>query len=87
MLFHTYQVLRKSESETARTPLIFAYNLIIERTEKSGAQVLRVRFFFSLNRHKLLTQGEISNSVLSYPYHLLSTTLNSIIYLYIYNAQ
>ena len=45
---HTYQVLRKSKSEIARTPLISAYNLVIERAEKSGAQVLRVRFFFSL---------------------------------------
>ena len=26
-------------------PLIFAYNLVIERAEKSRAQVLRVRFF------------------------------------------
>ena len=42
---HTYQVLRKSKSETARAPLIFAYNLVIEHVEKSGAQVLRVRFF------------------------------------------
>ena len=73
---HTCQVLGKSKSEIARAPLIFAYNLVIERAEKSGAQVLRVRFFLSLNRHKLLTQREISNTVLPYPYHLLSTTLN-----------
>ena len=50
---HTCQVLRKSKSETARGPLNFAYNLVIERAEKSGAQVLRVRFFFlSLNRQR-----------------------------------
>ena len=42
---HTCQVLGKSKSEIARAPLIFAYNLVIERAEKSGAQVLRVRFF------------------------------------------
>ena len=41
----TCQVLRKSKSEIARAPLIFAYNLVIQRAEKSGAQVLRVRFF------------------------------------------
>ena len=76
ILSHTCQVLGKSKSEIARTPLIFAYNLDIERAEKSGAQVLRVRFFLSLNRHKFLTQREISNTVLPYPYHLLSTTLN-----------
>ena len=74
---HTCQVLGKSKSEIARAPLIFAFNLVIEHLEKSGAQVLRVRFFFlSLNRHKLLTQREISNTVLPYPYHLRSTTLN-----------
>ena len=73
---HTCQVLGKSKSEIARTSLIFAYNLVIERAEKSGAQVLRVRFFLSLKRHKLQTQREISNTVLPYPYHLLSTTLN-----------
>ena len=44
-LQHTCQVLGKSKSEIARAPLIFAYNLVIERAEKSGAQVLRVRFF------------------------------------------
>ena len=42
---HTCQVLGKSKSEIARAPLIFAYNLVIKRAEKSGAQVLRVRFF------------------------------------------
>ena len=42
---HTCQVLGKSKSEIARAPLIFAYNLVIERAEKSEAQVLRVRFF------------------------------------------
>ena len=42
---HTCQVLGKSKSEIARAPLIFAYNSVIERAEKSGAQVLRVRFF------------------------------------------
>ena len=42
---HTCQVLGKSKSEIARAPMIFAYNLVIERSEKSGAQVLRVRFF------------------------------------------
>ena len=42
---HTCQVLGKSKSEIARAPLIFVYNLVIERAEKSGAQVLRVRFF------------------------------------------
>ena len=36
---HTCQVLGKSKSEIARAPLIFAYNLVIERAEKSGAQV------------------------------------------------
>ena len=41
---HTCQVLGKSKSEIACTPLIFAYYLVIERAEKSGAQVLRVRF-------------------------------------------
>ena len=44
-LWHTCQVLGKSKSEIARAPLIFAYNLVIERAEKSGAQVLRVSFF------------------------------------------
>ena len=44
-VIHTCQVLGKSKSEIARAPLIFAYNLVIERVEKSGAQVLRVRFF------------------------------------------
>ena len=73
---HTCQVLGKSKSEIAHAPLIFAYNLVIERAEKSEVQVLRVRFFLSLKRHKLLTQREISNTVLPYPYHLLSTTLN-----------
>ena len=47
-LRHTCQVLGKSKSETARAPLMFAYNLVVERAEKSGAQALRVRFFFSL---------------------------------------
>ena len=42
---HTCQVLRKSKSETALAPLIFAYNLVIDCAEKSEAQVLRVRFF------------------------------------------
>ena len=74
---HTCQVLGKSKSEIARAPLIFAYNLVIKSAEKAGAQVLRVRFFsLSLKRHKFLTQREISNTVLPYPYHLLSTTLN-----------
>ena len=44
-ILHTCQVLGKSKSEIARAPLIFAYNSVIERAEKSGAQVLRVRFF------------------------------------------
>ena len=44
-VLHTCQVLGKSKSEIERAPLIFAYNLVIERAEKSGAQVLRVRFF------------------------------------------
>ena len=39
--------------------LLLAYNLVIECAEKSGAQVLRVRFFLSLNRHKLLTERNI----------------------------
>ena len=39
LLMHTCQVLGKSKSEIARVPLIFAYNLVIEHTEKSGAQV------------------------------------------------
>ena len=43
-LMHTCQVLGKSKSEIARAPLIFAYNLVIKRAGKSGAQVLRVRF-------------------------------------------
>ena len=60
--YHTCQVLGKSKSETAGVTLIFAYNLVIERAEKPGAQVLRVRFFSLFNRHKLLTQREISNS-------------------------
>ena len=72
----TCQVLRKSKNEIARTLSIFLYNLVIERAGKSRAQVLRVRVFLSLDRHKLLTENEISNIVLSYPYHLLSTTLN-----------
>ena len=55
---HTCQVLRKSKSETAHGPWIFAYNLVIECAEKSGAQVLRVRFFALLNRHKLLTERD-----------------------------
>ena len=67
MFFSYLPSLRKSKSETARVPLIFAYNLVIERAEKSGAQVLRVRFFPLLNRHKFLTEREISNTVLSYP--------------------
>ena len=56
---HTCQVLGKSKSEIACAPLIFVYNLVIESAEKSGAEVLRVRFFLSLNRHKLLTHREI----------------------------
>ena len=55
---HTCQVSRKSKSETALGPRIFAYNLVIERTEKSGAQVLKVRFFALINRHKLLTERD-----------------------------
>ena len=47
---HSCQVLGKSKSEIARAPLIFAYNLVIKRTEKSGAQVLRVRFFSFLKQ-------------------------------------
>ena len=39
VLLHTCQVLGKSKSEIARAPLIFVYNLVIERAEKSGAQV------------------------------------------------
>ena len=39
LYYHTCQVLGKSKSEIARAPLIFAYNLVIERAEKSGAQV------------------------------------------------
>ena len=35
---HTCQVLGKSKSEIARAPLIFAYNLVIKRAEKSGAK-------------------------------------------------
>ena len=38
-IHHTCQVLGKSKSEIARAPLIFAYDLVIERAEKSGAQV------------------------------------------------
>ena len=45
LLLHTCQVLRKSKSEAVHAPLIFAYNLVIECAEKSGAQILRVRFF------------------------------------------
>ena len=56
---HICQVLRKSQSEIVRVPLTFADNLAVERMEKSGAKVLKVRFFFSLNRHKLLTEKEI----------------------------
>ena len=69
--YHTCQVLGKSKSETVRVILIFVYNLVIDPSEKPGAQVLRVRFFSLFNRHNLLTQREISNTVLSYPYHLL----------------
>ena len=47
---HTCQVLGNSKSEIVRAPLIFAYNLVIERAEKSGAQVLRVRFFSLLKQ-------------------------------------
>ena len=68
---HTCQVLRKSKSETARMPLI-AHNLVIKRMEKSGVQVLRVRFFPLFKQR----ERETSNTVLSYPYHSLSTTLN-----------
>ena len=57
-IFHTCQVSRKSKSETARGPRIFAYNLVIERAKKSGAQVLRERFFALINRHKLLTERD-----------------------------
>ena len=53
---HTCQVLEKSKSEIARGPLIFAYNLVIDRAEKSGAQVLRVRFF------SLFKQTKITNT-------------------------
>ena len=42
---HTCQVLRKSKSGTAHAPLIFAYNLAVECAGKSGAKVLRVRYF------------------------------------------
>ena len=38
-VMHTCQVLGKSKSEIACAPLIFAYNLVIECAEKSGAQV------------------------------------------------
>ena len=41
----TYLPSFKKVNKTAHAPLIFAYNLVIERAEKSGAQVLRVRFF------------------------------------------
>ena len=54
---HTCQVLGKSKSEIARAPLIFAYNLVIKRAKKSGAQVLRVRFF-SLFKKTLITNTE-----------------------------
>ena len=47
---HTCQVLGNSKSEIARAPLIFAYNLVIKCAEKSGAQVLRVRFFSLLKQ-------------------------------------
>ena len=39
LVMHTCQVLGKSKSEIARAPLIFAYNLVMECAEKSGAQV------------------------------------------------
>ena len=68
----TYLPSFKKVNKTAHAPLIFAYNLVIERGEKSGAR-LKSEIFSSL-RHKLLR--EISNTVLSYPYCLLSTTLN-----------
>ena len=72
---HTCQVLRKSKSETACAPLIFAYNLVIKRAEKSGAQVLRVRFFPLLNRHKLLRERDKQYRFVR-PISVLSTTLN-----------
>ena len=56
-IYHTCQVLGKSKSEIARAPLIFAYNLVIECAEKSGARVLRVRFF-SLLKQTLITNTE-----------------------------
>ena len=49
-LWHTCQVLGNSKSEIACAPLIFAYNLVIKCAEKSGAQVLRVRFFSLLKQ-------------------------------------
>ena len=48
ILTHTCQVLSKSKNETELAPLIYVYNLVIEREEKSTAQVLRVKFFASL---------------------------------------
>ena len=45
---HTCQVLGKSKSEIAHAPLIFAYNLVIERAEKSGSTSLKSEIFFSL---------------------------------------
>ena len=77
------QILGKSKSDIARAPLVFVYNLVIERVEKSGAQVLRVRFFLSLNRHKLLTQKEINNYIYSLALTISFTINNpeSIIYL------
>ena len=50
---HTYQVLGKSKSEIAHA-LDFC---VIERVEKSGAQVLRVRFF-CLFKQTLITNTE-----------------------------
>ena len=67
-LYHSCQVLRKSKSETASAPLIFAYKLVIERMEKSGAQVLRVRFFPLFNRHKLLRERQ---AILFCPTHII----------------
>ena len=59
--------LRKVKGEIARVPLIFAYYLVIECAEKSGAQVIR-DFFRSLNRHKLLTERETRCSSIAKQY-------------------
>ena len=63
---HTCQVLRKFKSETARA--------VIEHTENSEAQVIRVRFFLLLNRHKLLTERD-KQYCFVLPISVLSTTL------------